>query len=76
MAKIAEHCLDKKIQRITLDANLHHGKAPAGENISNENDYYIERNSAASSGMPLSMMAFNNFNDGDDASEPSVGYIV
>ena len=66
--KIAEYDLEgKKIQRIALDANLHHGKSKATSDVtefSNDNQFYIERSSGASSGMPISMMAFDSSNFG------------
>ena len=78
VSEVASHSLDKKIQRIALDASLHHGKEQKNVDgaVINENDYYLERNSGASSAMPLSMMAFNNFDNGEDGDVQSVGYIV
>ena len=74
---------------MALDASLHHGKSKNEQAAaglagllgggaalpSNDNDYYVQRASGASSGMPLSMMAFNNNNDfGEDAL--TFGYLV
>ena len=46
-------------------------------NFSSDNQYYIERNSSASQGLPLSMMSFNNFGgDQMDDSDASISYII
>lgn len=78
VSKVAEYDLEKKVQRISLDVNLHHGKnVEDPSTFSIENNFYIERNSGASQGMPLSMMGFNNnFADQDDDSSINFGYIV
>ena len=69
--------MEKKVQRIALDANLHHGPSKDGvASLQNENAYYIERSSGASQSMPLSMMGFNNFGSQDDDSAANFGYIV
>ena len=76
--KIAEHDLQKKVQRLALDSNLHHGPVKGDKaNFSSDNQYYIERNSSASQGLPLSMMSFNNFGgDQMDDSDASISYII
>ena len=75
--KVAEYSLEKKVQRLALDANLSHGEAKFDESINaNDNEFYIERSSGAGSGMPLSMMNFGGFGGGDEAEESQPAFLV
>ena len=74
---VAEHSLDKKVQRLALDVNLSHGEAKADESInSTDNEFYIERSSGAGSGMPLSMMNFGGFGGGEEAEVSQPAFLV